>query len=114
MQAQNAARETQQLFEAGRIGYLPVLDALRTIAQIEQSVAAAQSRVATDQLDLFLALGGGWGDGAGYRVEGRSITQAWGRSTRERCAAPGERAALLRSSEKPVAPNEVFLPQGRA
>ncbi len=63
-QAQNAARDTQRLFEAGRIGYLPVLDALRTLSQIEQSVAAAESRVAADQVNLFLALGGGWDDEA--------------------------------------------------
>jgi NodT family efflux transporter outer membrane factor (OMF) lipoprotein len=61
-QAQNAARDTQRLFDAGRIGYLPVLDALRTLSQVEQSVAAAESRVAADQVNLFLALGGGWGD----------------------------------------------------
>jgi outer membrane protein TolC len=61
-QARNAARDTQRLFEAGRIGYLPVLDALRTLSQVEQSVAAAESRVAADQVNLFLALGGGWGE----------------------------------------------------
>ncbi len=61
-QAQNAARDTQRLFEAGRIGYLPVLDALRTLSEVEQSVAAAESRVAADQVNLFLALGGGWSD----------------------------------------------------
>src|SRR5262249_28039883 len=61
-QAQNAARDTQRQFEAGRVGYLPVLDALRTLAQVEQNVAAAESRVATDQVNLFLALGGGWAD----------------------------------------------------
>jgi NodT family efflux transporter outer membrane factor (OMF) lipoprotein len=61
-QAQNAAQDTQRQFEAGRIGYLPVLDALRTLAQVEQNVAAAESRVAVDQVNLFLALGGGWAD----------------------------------------------------
>ena len=61
-QAQNAARDTQRQFEAGRIGYLPVLDALRTLAQVEQNVAAAESRVAADQVNLFLALGGGWAE----------------------------------------------------
>jgi NodT family efflux transporter outer membrane factor (OMF) lipoprotein len=61
-QAQDAARDTQRLFEAGRVGYLPVLDALRTLSQVEQSMAAAESRVAADQVNLFLALGGGWGD----------------------------------------------------
>ncbi len=61
-QARDAARNTQRLFEAGRIGYLPVLDALRTQTQVEQNLAAAQSRVAADQVNLFLALGGGWAD----------------------------------------------------
>jgi NodT family efflux transporter outer membrane factor (OMF) lipoprotein len=66
-QAQNAARDIQRQFEAGRIGYLPVLDAQRTLTQVEQSVAAAQSRVAADQVNLFLALGGGWEDGGAAR-----------------------------------------------
>ncbi|SFM20415.1 TolC family protein [Variovorax sp. OV329] len=61
-QAQQAAQDTQRLYESGRIGYLAVLDALRTLATVEQSVAAAQTRVAADQVSLFLALGGGWGD----------------------------------------------------
>lgn len=61
-QAQHAAQDTQRLFEAGRIGYFPVLDALRTLTQVEQNLAAAESRVAADQVNLFLALGGGWGD----------------------------------------------------
>jgi outer membrane protein TolC len=58
--ASNAARDTQRLFEAGRIGYLPVLDAQRTLTQVEQSLAAADSRLTADQVNLFLALGGGW------------------------------------------------------
>ncbi|MDM0078448.1 TolC family protein [Variovorax sp. J2P1-59] len=60
-QAQRAAQDTQRLFESGRIGYLPVLDALRTLSQIEQSLASAESRLSADQVNLFLALGGGWG-----------------------------------------------------
>jgi NodT family efflux transporter outer membrane factor (OMF) lipoprotein len=62
-QAQNAAQEIQRQFEAGRVGYLPVLDAQRTLTQVEQGVASAETRVATDQVNLFLALGGGWEDG---------------------------------------------------
>ncbi|WP_238136766.1 efflux transporter outer membrane subunit [Variovorax sp. JS1663] len=58
--AQSAARDTQRLYEAGRVGYLPVLDALRTLNQIEQTLAAADSRLASDQVGLFVALGGGW------------------------------------------------------
>ena len=52
--------------KAGRTGYLPVLDALRTLTQVEQNLAAAQSRLASDHVNLFLALGGGWeGPGIG-------------------------------------------------
>jgi NodT family efflux transporter outer membrane factor (OMF) lipoprotein len=58
--AQRAADDSHRLFAAGRTGFLPVLDADRTLASVEQSVAAADSRLASDQVNLFLALGGGW------------------------------------------------------
>ena len=60
--AADAARDTERLFTLGRQGYLPVLDANRTLISIEQSVAAADSKLASDQVTLFLALGGGWQD----------------------------------------------------
>jgi multidrug efflux system outer membrane protein len=60
--AQRAAQDTQQLFTLGRSGYLPVLDATRTLIGVEQSVSAADSKLAADQVNLFLALGGGWGE----------------------------------------------------
>jgi NodT family efflux transporter outer membrane factor (OMF) lipoprotein len=58
--AARAARETEQLFAAGRLSYLPVLDATRTQIAAEQAVAAAESKLASDQVNVFLALGGGW------------------------------------------------------
>jgi NodT family efflux transporter outer membrane factor (OMF) lipoprotein len=58
--AQRAARDTEQLFVAGRSGYLPVLDATRSLISAEQSLAAADSKLASDQVNVFLALGGGW------------------------------------------------------
>ncbi|WP_239142896.1 efflux transporter outer membrane subunit [Variovorax sp. WS11] len=58
--ARRASEDTQQLFALGRQGYLPVLDADRTLTTVEQSVAAADSKLASDQVNLFLALGGGW------------------------------------------------------
>lgn len=60
--ASRAADETQQLFALGRQGYLPVLDATRTLTVVEQSVAAADSKLASDQVNVFLALGGGWSE----------------------------------------------------
>ncbi len=44
----------------GRAGALGVLDADRTLANAEQSVAAAQTQVSADQITAFMALGGGW------------------------------------------------------
>jgi NodT family efflux transporter outer membrane factor (OMF) lipoprotein len=62
--ASRAAEDTQHLFALGRQGYLPVLDATRTLTVVEQSVAAADSKLASDQVNLFLALGGGWEEDA--------------------------------------------------
>jgi multidrug efflux system outer membrane protein len=62
--ASRAAEDSQQLFTLGRQGYLPVLDATRTLTAVEQSVAAADSKLASDQVNLFLALGGGWEEDA--------------------------------------------------
>ncbi|WP_413061700.1 efflux transporter outer membrane subunit [Sphingomonas carotinifaciens] len=62
-QADRAARDAETLFRAGRSGFLPVLDAQRTAITAEQTLAAAESRLAADQVQLFLALGGGWQQG---------------------------------------------------
>ena len=59
-QAAEAARQVEILFRNGRESFLPVLDAERTLANNEAAVAASQTRLANDQIDLFLALGGGW------------------------------------------------------
>ena len=59
-QAAQAASDSERLFTAGRTGFLPVLDAQRTLIGTEQTLAAADSRLAADQVQLFLALGGGW------------------------------------------------------
>lgn len=58
--AQRASDDARRLFSAGRSGFLPVLDADRSLLSIQQSVAAQQTRVAADQVQVFLALGGGW------------------------------------------------------
>ena len=59
-QSARAASDAERLFRAGRTGFLPVLDAQRTLINAEQTLAAADSRLAADQVQLFLALGGGW------------------------------------------------------
>lgn len=58
--AVQALTETQRLQKAGRIGVAPVLDARRQVVQAEQALATADTRLAADQIQVFLALGGGW------------------------------------------------------
>ena len=64
MTVQARAGETEQqarrLYTGGKIDFLPFLDALRTLASADDAVAASHARLATDQVAVFLALGGGW------------------------------------------------------
>ncbi|PIB91197.1 efflux transporter outer membrane subunit [Caulobacter sp. FWC2] len=59
-QAALAETQAQTLYRAGRSPYLIGLDAQRTLVQSEAALAATDSQVAIDQVNLFLALGGGW------------------------------------------------------
>jgi outer membrane protein, multidrug efflux system len=43
---------------------LDVIDAQRTLAADEQSLAQLQSTISEDQIAVFLALGGGWETGS--------------------------------------------------
>lgn len=64
-QAAEAARQERRRYEAGRTPYLARLDAERTLADAEAALAESDSRVAMRQIDLFLALGGGWQQAGG-------------------------------------------------
>ena len=54
-------RQAAKLFRFGRGDFLSLLSAQATLAQAEASLSAAQAQVASDQIAVFLALGGGWG-----------------------------------------------------
>ena len=58
--ARNAADHTRRLYREGRLGYLDSTDAERTLATAQAALAASQAQLSLDQVDLFLALGGGW------------------------------------------------------
>ncbi len=55
-----AVAQARRLFMSGKTDYLAVLDAQRTLAGTESAVAASQAQLSDDQVNLFLALGGGW------------------------------------------------------
>ncbi|CAB3806807.1 Outer membrane protein OprM [Paraburkholderia ultramafica] len=58
--AAESADETHRLYRAGRESFISDLDATRTLTATRSQVAAAEGQVAIDQVNLFLALGGGW------------------------------------------------------
>ncbi|MGF6572351.1 NodT family efflux transporter outer membrane factor (OMF) lipoprotein [Paraburkholderia sp. GAS333] len=58
--ASESADETHRLYLAGRESFISDLDATRTLTSAKSQVAAAEGQVAVDQVNLFLALGGGW------------------------------------------------------
>ncbi|KQQ88603.1 efflux transporter outer membrane subunit [Massilia sp. Leaf139] len=55
-----ASTQAARLYRVGRTDFLSTLDAERTLAANEAAVAASNAKLATDQINLFLALGGGW------------------------------------------------------
>jgi NodT family efflux transporter outer membrane factor (OMF) lipoprotein len=59
-QARTAADYARRLQLGGRTNQLAVLDAQRTLASAELSLAQLQAGICDDQVAIFLALGGGW------------------------------------------------------
>jgi len=59
-QAAVAVDEARRLQLGGRISPLNVLDAQRTLAAADLSLAQVRTAIAFDQTAIFLALGGGW------------------------------------------------------
>jgi outer membrane protein TolC len=60
-EAEVAARIVRAQQREGEVDSLALLDAERTFAEAEADLAAMNGRVSTAQIDLFRALGGGWG-----------------------------------------------------
>src|SRR5471030_1046325 len=61
--AKLAADQTHRFFTAGRASFLADLQATRTYTDVTAQLASANTQVAMSQIDLFLALGGGWESG---------------------------------------------------
>jgi multidrug efflux system outer membrane protein len=57
--AREAEQQARRLYTGGKIAFLPLLDAQRTLASADDAVAASHARLATDQVAVFLALGRG-------------------------------------------------------
>ncbi|MGI4983935.1 MAG: efflux transporter outer membrane subunit, partial [Janthinobacterium lividum] len=94
--AGQSADETHRFFLAGRESFLADLDAARTLTNVNAQVAAAEGKVAQDQVDVFLALGGGWqvdhagGARGAANTPPRSSAAATADQARPASAAEGE------------------------
>ena len=55
-----ALRQANSLYRYGRTDLLTALDVERTLASSETALAGSEAQLASDQVALFLALGGGW------------------------------------------------------
>jgi NodT family efflux transporter outer membrane factor (OMF) lipoprotein len=58
--AHEAADQTHRFYMAGRESFLADLQATRTYTDVRAQLSAANTQVAMQQINLFLALGGGW------------------------------------------------------
>lgn len=58
--ASEAELDARRLHDAGKIDSLSLLDAQRTLAAADGALAASHAELATDEIAVFLALGGGW------------------------------------------------------
>jgi NodT family efflux transporter outer membrane factor (OMF) lipoprotein len=59
-EAARVEKDVERLEVGGRATALDVIDAQRTLASAEQSLAQLESAISADQVAVFLALGGGW------------------------------------------------------
>ena len=81
-----AAKQTARLYQVGRTDFLAALDADRTLASAESMLAASSAKLAEDQTQLFLALGGGWENT--HAAHGEAQQAPHGGTHQEKHAAP--------------------------
>ena len=70
-----AASQASELYRYGRTDFLTTLDAQRSLASAESALTASDAQLASDQVTLFLALGGGW-EGAEAQAAADSVDSA--------------------------------------
>lgn len=58
--ARKAEEQARSLYVGGKIDFLSFLDAQRTLTSADEAVSESHARLATDQIAIFLTLGGGW------------------------------------------------------
>ena len=81
--ARRAAELAEERYKAGVAEYLTVLDANRTLLELERQLALAETRLLTAHVAVYKALGGGWeierqpGGFAGPRAGQSDVPPSW-------------------------------------
>ena len=60
LRAREAEEQAKLLYVGGKIDFLAFLDAQRTLTSADEALSESHGRLATNQIAIFLALGGGW------------------------------------------------------
>lgn len=60
VRAREAEEQAKSLYVGGKIDFLALLDAQRTLTSADEALSESHARLASDQIAIFLALGGGW------------------------------------------------------
>ncbi|MFB1481655.1 efflux transporter outer membrane subunit [Corallococcus sp. RDP092CA] len=81
-QSAEAVRLARQLLAAGASGTLDVLDAERTLATADAALAVSDGALSSQQIAIFLALGGGWETGQESPVAARDAAPPAGSAPR--------------------------------
>jgi outer membrane protein, multidrug efflux system len=58
--AAEAEQQASRLYTGGKVDFLSLLDAQRTLTSADATRAASRAQIAADRVAIFLALGGGW------------------------------------------------------
>lgn len=58
--ASEAEQEAEQLYRGGKVDFISLLDAQRSLDFADDALAASHAELSADQIGMFLALGGGW------------------------------------------------------
>jgi outer membrane protein TolC len=60
--AQRSSELAQDLYHAGRVDFLSVLEAHTQVLDTERELAQSQTNAAVSMVSLYRALGGGWSE----------------------------------------------------
>jgi outer membrane protein TolC len=72
---QRALALARKLYEAGNTDLTSWLDAQRTVIAAQSQITTSQGDIASDQVSVFLALGGGWDDAASRAADNEAATR---------------------------------------